>query len=171
MLCTIAIIFIVAVVLVFALVFAAVILIRRYLANRPQRRIQYATPDFTDRAGFRLEEYPSSEILIPRRFWLLSGQTAEIDYTIVPNNRAELRVARNNHLQEPDGFVDADYESVEKFVVDGITVTQSQSPGRRAMFTWTRDGFDYSLTAEDPEMTLMGGVSTPFIDHTRAEES
>ena len=57
---------------------------------------EYTSPDFGDTAGFAITSYPSNDILIPGRFWLINGRTAEIEYNIVPNNFARLRVLRQN---------------------------------------------------------------------------
>ena len=40
---------------------------------------EYSAPDFTESAGFAVTMYPSTDILIPSRFWLINRKTAEIE--------------------------------------------------------------------------------------------
>ena len=40
---------------------------------------EYSAPDFTESAGFAVTMYPSTDILIPGRFWLINRKTAEIE--------------------------------------------------------------------------------------------
>lgn len=129
---------------------------------------QYSSPDYSRTAGFRITSYPESEILVPGRFWLIDNGTAEIEYIITPANPAVLRAAPAGTLVIPATFANNEYESVRQYKVDGVTVTQSQSPGRDGMLSWTKDGFDYALFAQTPEMNLLGGVSTDFVRQTNA---
>lgn len=132
---------------------------------------QYSSPDFSRTAGFRITSYPESEILVPGRFWLVDNGTAEIEYVITPDNPALLRAAPAGTLVSPVSFTENEYESVQQYKVDNILVTQSQSPGRDGMLSWTKDGFDYALFAQTPEMNLLGGVSTDFVRQTNAVKS
>lgn len=129
---------------------------------------QYSNPDYSRTAGFRITSYPESEILVPGRFWLIDNGTAEIEYVITPANLAVLRAAPTGSMIVPAAFSNAEYESVKQYKVDGVTVTQSQSPGRDGMLSWSKDGFDYALFAQTPEMNLLGGVSTDFVRQTSA---
>lgn len=45
---------------------------------------EYSAPDFTESAGFAVTMYPSTDILIPGRFWLINRKTAEIEYNVIP---------------------------------------------------------------------------------------
>ena len=36
---------------------------------------EYSAPDFTESAGFAVTMYPSTDILIPSRFWLINRKT------------------------------------------------------------------------------------------------
>lgn len=133
--------------------------------------VAYALPDYTDRAGFRVDTYPDDEILIPERFWLVNNDTAAIEYNVVPDNAVTLRVAKTGLLRIPEEFLDHDYESEDEFLIDDIRVTKQQSAGRYAMLSWQRGEFDYVLLAENPEMNLIGGVSTNFVRGTSASRS
>lgn len=132
---------------------------------------EYTSPDFGDTAGFAITSYPSNDILIPGRFWLINGRTAEIEYNIVPNNFARLRVAEDGNLDIPDAFTDNEHESATTYPVGDIEVTQSQSPGRRSMLQWRKGEFEYVLLSEEPEMNVLGGVSTDFVTQTEANKT
>ncbi|MGN0983263.1 MAG: hypothetical protein ACI4OI_00355, partial [Gemmiger sp.] len=119
--------------------------------SQTEFRVQYDTPDFTDKAGFSITAYPDHEIAIPMRFWLINNDTAEIEYNIVPSNQVQFRVAKTGLLRIPSEYRNADYESVTKYDIDGTTVTQSQSPGRKGMVTWSAGGFDYAILSMGPE--------------------
>lgn len=132
---------------------------------------EYSAPTFSRTAGFSITSHPDNEILVPHRMWLINHGTAEIEYVITPDNFARLRAAPAGAMDIPDGFSDQEYESVASYKIDGITVTQSQSPGRNGMLQWTRDGFDFALFAETPEMNLLGGVATDFVRQSAAAET
>ena len=132
---------------------------------------EYSAPTFSRTAGFSITSHPDNEILVPHRMWLINHGTAEIEYVITPDNFARLRAAPAGTMDIPDGFSDQEYESVASYKIDGITVTQSQSPGRNGMLQWTRDGFDFALFAETPEMNLLGGVATDFVRQSAAAET
>ncbi len=132
---------------------------------------EYSAPTFSRTAGFSITSHPDNEILVPRRMWLINHGTAEIEYVITPDNFARLRAAPAGTMDIPDGFSDQEYESVASYKIDGIIVTQSQSPGRNGMLQWTRDGFDFALFAETPEMNLLGGVATDFVRQSAAAET
>ena len=57
---------------------------------------------------------------------------------------------------------------MEEYEIDGILITQSHSPGRDGMLRWSRDGFDFVLLAETPEMNLLGGVAADFVRQSAA---
>lgn len=134
--------------------------------SQSEFRVQYDTPDFTEKAGFAITAYPDHEIAIPMRFWLINNDTAEIEYNIVPANQLQLRVAKTGLLRIPLEYKDADYESVTKYDIDGTTVTQSQSPGRKGMVTWSGGGFDYAILAMSPEMNLLNGMADDLVRNT-----
>ncbi|HJC55365.1 MAG TPA: hypothetical protein H9699_08910 [Candidatus Gemmiger stercoravium] len=129
---------------------------------------EYTAPSYARTAGFAIQTHPDSEILHPRRFWLVNDGTAEIEYVITPNHFARLRAAPSGTLDLPDDFLNDEYESIEEYDIDGILVTQSQSPGRNGMLRWTRDDFDFVLLADQPEMNLLGGVATDFVQQSSA---
>ena len=132
---------------------------------------EYSAPNYARTAGFAIRSHPDSEILRPRRFWLVNEATAEIEYTITPDNFARLRAAPAGSLDIPDSYQNAEYESVAEYEIDGITITQSQSPGRDGMLRWSRDGFDFALLAETPEMNLLGGVADEFVRQSAAQRT
>lgn len=129
---------------------------------------EYTAPNYARTAGFAITSHPDSEILVPHRMWLINHGTAEIEYVITPDNFARLRAAPTGTMDIPDEFTDQEYESVQSYLIDDITVIQSQSPGRNGMLQWTRDGFDFALFAETPEMNLLGGVATDFVRQSSA---
>ena len=62
---------------------------------------EYSAPDFTESAGFAVTMYPSTDILIPGRFWLINRKTAEIEYNVIPAGGVRLRVAQTGQLDVP----------------------------------------------------------------------
>ena len=87
----------------------------------------------------------------------------------VPNaGNVRLRVAQTGQLDVPDTYLAYQYESVATVLIDGTEVTLSQNPGRNAMASWTRNGFDYLLLCEEPQMNLLGGVIQDFVTQTTA---
>ena len=135
-----------------------------------ERRAEYEHPDFADAAGFAVTAYPESDIILQERIWLIEDEVAELDFTIVPGRSARLRVARQEHMRRPDGFDPKAFESVEQYQIDGVPVTHYQSAGRMGVLTWSRDGFDCLLYAEDPEMNMLAGLAVPFVSTVRAEQ-
>ena len=129
---------------------------------------EYSAPDFTESAGFAVTMYPSTDILIPGRFWLINRKTAEIEYNVIPAGDVRLRVAQTGQLDVPDTYLACQYENVATVPIDGTEVTLSQNPGRNAMASWTRNGFDYLLLCEEPQMNLLGGVIQDFVTQTTA---
>lgn len=129
---------------------------------------EYSAPDFTESAGFAVTMYPSTDILIPGRFWLINRKTAEIEYNVIPAGGVRLRVAQTGQLDVPDTYLAYQYENVATVLIDSTEVTLSQNPGRNAMASWTRNGFDYLLLCEEPQMNLLGGVIQDFVTQTTA---
>lgn len=129
---------------------------------------EYSAPDFTESAGFAVTMYPSTDILIPGRFWLINRKTAEIEYNVIPAGGVRLRVAQTGQLDVPDTYLAYQYESVTTVLIDSTEVTLSQNPGRNAMASWTRNEFDYLLLCEEPQMNLLGGVIQDFVTQTTA---
>lgn len=135
-----------------------------------ERRAEYKHPDFADAAGFAVTAYPESDIILQERIWLIEDEVAELDFTIVPGRSARLRVARQEKMRRPDGFDPKAFESAEQYQIDGVPVTHYQSAGRMGVLTWSRDGFDCLLYAEDPEMNMLAGLAVPFVSTVRAEQ-
>lgn len=131
----------------------------------------YDEADFSDRAGFAIVEYPDNEIMIPVEYWLVDDATGKITYNVVPDNYVELRAAPVGQLSIPAEYRQEAYDSVTQYEIDGITVTQSHSPGSKGMLSWQREEFDYTILAAEPEMTLLGGISDEFVTKTRAEQT
>ena len=129
---------------------------------------EYSAPDFTESAGFAVTMYPSTDILIPGRFWLINRKTAEIEYNVIPAGDVRLRVAQTGQLDVPDTYLAYQYENVATVLIDGTEVTLSQNPGRNTMASWTRNEFDYLLLCEEPQMNLLGGVIQDFVTQTTA---
>lgn len=156
-----------------AIIAVVVYLVRRHDESPNNREVYlaYENPDFTDLAGFHFESYPDNDVLIPGRSWLVNNNTAEIEYTIVPGKIGRLRAAPESMLDIPPDFDGAVFEASDQYEVAGTTVTQQNSPGRKATLSWSKDGFDYFFYAEDPEMNTMGGLSTDFVTLTKASNS
>ena len=129
---------------------------------------EYSAPDFMERAGFAVTAYPSTDLLIPGRFWLINSKTAEIEYNAIPAGNVRLRVAQTGLIDVPDQYLSHKYESVTTILIDSVEVTLSQSPGRLAMASWTRSEFDYLLLCEEPQMNLLGGIIQDFVTQTTA---
>ena len=111
---------------------------------------EYSAPDFTESAGFAVTMYPSTDILIPGA--VLAHRTAkraEIEYNVIPAGGVRLRVAQTGQLDVPDTYLACQYENVATVPIDGTEVTLSQNPGRNAMASWTRNGFDYLLCVKN----------------------
>ena len=62
------------------------VLILRREETRPARetRTEYLHPDYGQACGFRVASAPSSEVILPYRYWLIEERVSEIDYDIVP---------------------------------------------------------------------------------------
>ena len=136
-----------------------------------ETRTEYLQPNYNEVAGFRLAAYPDNEIIIPQRCWLIESEVAELDFVIVPGRAMSLRVARSGTMREPTNLTVNGYERTEEYEIDGLTVTQKQNTGRYTSISWTRDGFDYILYSQKPEMNMVSGLAVPFITNTRAEET
>ena len=136
-----------------------------------ETRTEYLQPNYNEVAGFRLVAYPDNEIIIPQRYWLIESEVAEVDFIIVPGRAMSLRAARSGAMREPTNLTVNGYERIEQYEIDGLTVTQKQNAGRFTSVSWTRDGFDYILYSQKPEMNMVSGLAVPFIVNTRAEET
>ena len=126
-----------------------------------ETRTEYLQPNYNE----------DNEIIIPQRYWLIESEVAELDFVIVPGRAMSLRVARSGTMREPTNLTVNGYERTEEYEIDGLTVTQKQNTGRYTSISWTRDGFDYILYSQKPEMNMVSGLAVPFITNTRAEET
>ena len=99
------------------------------------------------------------------------NEVAEVDFVIVPGRAMSLRAARSGAMREPVNLTVNGYERSEQYEIDGLTVTQKQNAGRYTSVSWTRDGFDYILYSQKPEMNMISGLAVPFIVNARAEET
>lgn len=140
-------------------------------ADARETRTEYLQPNYNEVAGFRLAAYPDNEIIIPQRYWLIESEVAEVDFVIVPGRAMSLRAARSGAMREPVNLTVNGYERSEQYEIDGLTVTQKQNAGRYTSVSWTRDGFDYILYSQKPEMNMISGLAVPFIINARAEET
>lgn len=140
-------------------------------ADTRETRTEYLQPNYNEVAGFRLAAYPDNEIIIPQRCWLIESEVAEVDFVIVPGRAMSLRVARSGTMRKPTNLTVNGYERSEQYEIDGLTVTQKQNAGCYTSISWTRDGFDYILYSQKPEMNMVSGLAVPFITNTRAEET
>lgn len=136
-----------------------------------ETRTEYLQPDYNESAGFRLTAYPDNEIILPQRYWLIENEVAEIDFIIVPGRAMSLRAARSGSMRQPTQLYANGAERTEQYQIDGLTITQKQNAGRFTSLSWTRDGFDYILYSQRPEMNMVSGLGVPFIVNTRAEET
>lgn len=133
---------------------------RRMHALDPDDReiyISYEDTDFTGSAGFHINHLPQNEILIPQAYWLVGGCMAEIEYNVVPSQRAWLRVAKTGKLSCADAYQDMDYDSTMGYEIDDVQVLHRQVNGGFTMITWSRDGYDFMFYAPEPQMNAMNG--------------
>ena len=139
------------------------VLILRREETRPTRetRTEYLHPDYGQACGFRVASAPSSEVILPYRYWLIEERVSEIDYDIVPGRRMSLRTAKQGQMLYPT--------DVQQYDIDGITVTQRQNAGRISSIFWVRDGYEYLLYSMQPEMNMIAGLAVPFVTNTRVE--
>lgn len=152
-----------------AIALVAMIHALRSVKHLPREvHVEYAEPDYTRSAGFRMESIPDDDILTPTRYWLVDGEIAEIEYAVAYSDDITFRVAPAGNLQVPDKYADYDYESLGSYPVGDVDVTLQQSPGRASVFNWSKNGFDYAVFAPGSEMNLMGGVSQQFITQSNA---
>lgn len=79
------------------------VLILRREETRPTRetRTEYLHPDYGQACGFRVASAPSSEVILPYRYWLIEERVSEIDYDIVPGRRMSLRTAKQGQMLYP----------------------------------------------------------------------
>lgn len=155
-----------------AVISAVITVLRsRQPADVRESRTEYFQPDFSDQAGFQITQLPDSELAAAGRSWLIEGDTAEIEYNVVPDNPMMLRVAETDQLRIPEEYRIEPYESVAEYEIDGVPVKQYQSPGRRGMVTWSNNGFDYVIVAPNPEMNLLSGVADDFVRNTETVKS
>lgn len=132
---------------------------------------RYETPNFTREAGFKLAALPESELLDCRRFWLVNNHTAMVEYRVVPGHDARLYAAESGMLDCPDEPDEEPGAERATRVVDHVSAVLTQAPGRNAHIAWSRDGFDYLLVLERPEMTEAGGLLSAFVRDVRAQRS
>lgn len=136
-----------------------------------ETRTEYLQPDYNESAGFRLTAYPDNEIVLPQRYWLIENEVAEIDFIVVPGRAMSLRAARSGTMRQPTQLYANEAERTEQYEIDGLTITQKQNAGRFTSLSWSRDGFDYILYSQRPEMNMVSGLGVSFIVNTRAEET
>ncbi len=89
----------------------------------------------------------------------------------MPGRFMTLFIAKRGQMKFPDNFYSDAFESVEQYDISGLTVTQSQKAGRRSAVYWTRDGFEYLIYSEEPEMNMINGLAVYFVNNTKAEKS
>lgn len=161
-----------AMVILCLLVWAAVLVWEQHRTLiRQEYRVAYTVPDFTEAAGFRLEQYPDNEICIPTRYWLINNKVAEVEYDIVAGQSAYLRAAKQGEMLLPESYREEPYESSAEYQLGDVVVLQRQSPGRKALLTWDREEFEYALLLPQPEMNQTSGLAVDFVANTHAVES
>jgi hypothetical protein len=84
---------------------------------------EYSAPDFTESAGFAVTMYPSTDILIPGRFWLINRKTAEIEYNVIPAGGVRLRVAQTGQLDATLALGSAELGTVQ---AERVTIENAQ---------------------------------------------
>lgn len=120
--------------------------------------VSYETPDYPESAGFRVEKLPETGILIPQVYWLVNGCIAEIEYNIVPTQRAWLRLAKSGALHCADAYADMAFDSTSEYELDGIRITQQQMTGGFVCIRWSRNGFDFMFYAPEAQMNALNGM-------------
>lgn len=133
--------------------------------------VSYELPDYLASAGFRLEGLPNSEVLVPQAYWLVGGAIAEVEYNLLPAQRAFLRVAKEGTMRCADAYQGITYESGGEYDIDGVHITQKQNTGNAVMVTWTRDGYDFMFYATGPQMGAPGGVVQAFVREVQVRQS
>lgn len=147
-----------------ALVLAA-LLVALFKSGWSRRRIPYDTPDFRDRAGFRVIRLPQRDIIQMGNIWLLQHSVGELQFTVSPEWEGILRVVKAGGDLLLEDF-DTNYDTRSAFDQDGIQVVLLQSPNGPCLTTWRRNGFDYALYFETCEMGLAGALSYDFVKDT-----
>jgi hypothetical protein len=132
---------------------------------------EYSLPDYSDTAGFYLVSLPVTDILIPERYWLVNDKVAEVEYKVAPNWRVTLRAAETGNLVIPKPYSDATYDNTSEYAIETIPVTHKASPGQKVLITWSKNGFDYALYSNEPEMNLMGGITYDFVTKSDAKKA
>ena len=89
------------------------VLILRREETRPARetRTEYLHPDYGQACGFRVASAPSSEVILPYRYWLIEERVSEIDYDIVPGRRMSLRTAKQGQMLYPTDFFEFAFDN------------------------------------------------------------
>ena len=132
-----------------------------------RRAIPYETPDFRDRAGFRIIRLPDRPTIHYGKIRLLDRQVGEVECCIEPGYQGLLRVtAGGGDLFLEDLSIRYDARTVIQ--QDGIRVLLQQTPAGPALATWSRSGFDYALYFSRSEMGLAGALSAAFAQETLA---
>ena len=108
--------------------------------------------------------------IIPYRYWLIegSGLGDRLRHCAGPPHEPA-------HGQDPgrcftpSAFLTWQFEDVQQYDIDGVTVTQRQNAGRITGISWTREGYEYLLYSLQPEMNMIAGLAVEFVTNTRAE--
>lgn len=152
-------------ILLFAALLIAAVCIAVFKSGWYRHRIPYATPDFRDRAGFRVIRLPGRSIIEYGNIWLLQRTVGELELVIDPDWDAVLRVVRGGGDLFLEDF-DSNYDTRSVFDQDGIRVVLMQSPNGPCLTTWSRNGFDYALYFSSCEMGLAAALTYDFVKET-----
>lgn len=125
--------------------------------------VSYEKPDYSASAGYRLNDLPHSDILIPRAYWLVNGCTAQIEYDIEPSQRAFLRIAKSGRLCCAEAYRTVQYDSTAEYELDGVKVVQQQVTGGFTVVKWSRGGYDFMFYAPQPQMNAVSGCLAAFL--------
>lgn len=146
---------------------------RRQRAANPDGRevyLSYNDPDFIAASGFRIEQLPGSDILSPQAFWLVDSAIAEVEYNIVPAQRAWLRIAPAGHLHGAQANEAAAFDSSTQYKIGSVAVLHRQTAGGFAELRWRKGDYDYMLYAPATQMNALGGVIPLFVNETAVSE-
>ena len=107
---------------------------------------EYSSPDFIEKAGFAIGNYPNREGLKAASFYLISDTIGQICYRGTVSDEITFRVAADNG--EDVSGVYEDFKSSEAVIVasesDEITVT-IKSSDYNVLATWQNYGYRFSV--------------------------
>ncbi|MDL2219974.1 hypothetical protein LJC04_06585 [Ruminococcaceae bacterium OttesenSCG-928-O06] len=138
--------------------------------KNPSDIVALEDADFSEELGFTLAAFPSSDGLVPYRFYAIDGWLAQVEYQAPEERVLVLRIARTRSTSLFSTYEEPHYASDETILMGDTEVRLQTSADGCAMATWKRGDFQYLLHSNKRQGMFAAGEVERMVQTLRAEE-